>query len=119
VLARRGQLLDELSNLVAGGFTQRFAWAERLSKEPEQIKYVLDILSGWWRDVLVLASGSDVQITNVDHESELSEWASRYGLVVAQRMLKSIRDTVWKLEHNANQRLALEVLVLGLPGSVG
>lgn len=117
VLARRDLLLDELRGLAEEGYAQRFAWAERLSKEPDRVKYVLDVLSGWWRDVLVLASGSNVQITNVDREIELGEWAARYGLAVAQRMLKSIRDTAWQLEHNANQRLALEVLVLELPGS--
>ena len=117
VLARRNQLLDELRGLVEGGYAQRFAWAERLSKEPDRVKYVLDVLSGWWRDVLVLASESNVQVTNVDREAELGEWAARYGLAVAQRMLKSIRDTAWKLERNANRRLALEVLVLELPGS--
>ena len=54
-----------------GGYAQRFAWAERLSKEPDRVKVVLDVLSSWWRDVLVLASGSGVQITNVDREVEL------------------------------------------------
>jgi DNA polymerase-3 subunit delta' len=117
VLVRREQLLDELHGLAKGGVAQRFAWAERLSKEPDRVKVVLDVLSGWWRDVLVLASGSGVQITNVDREVELGEWAARYGLVVAQRMLKSIRSTSWQLEHNANRRLALEVLALEMPGS--
>lgn len=117
VLARRDQLLDELRGLVQGGYAHRFAWAERLSREPDRIEDVLDVLSGWWRDVLVVASGSGIQITNIDREAELSEWAVRYGLAAAQQMLKGIRDTVWKLDRNANQRLALEVLALELPGS--
>jgi DNA polymerase-3 subunit delta' len=116
-IVRRNQLLDELRGLVEGGAAQRFAWAERLSKEPDHVKVVLEVLSGWWRDVLVLAAGSGVQITNVDREAELAEWAARYGLIVAQRMLESIRDTIWKLDRNANQRLALEVLALEMPGS--
>jgi DNA polymerase-3 subunit delta' len=117
VLERRNRLLDELRELAEGGCVHRFSWAERLSNEPDRVHYVLDVLSGWWRDVLVLASGSGVQVTNVDREAELSEWAARYGVGAAQRMLRSIRATVWQLEHNANRRLALEVLALEMPGS--
>jgi DNA polymerase-3 subunit delta' len=76
----------------------------------------LDVLSGWWRDVMVLASGSDIQIANVDREAELGEWAARYGVSAAWRVLRQIRDTAWQLERNANRRLALEVLALELPG---
>jgi DNA polymerase-3 subunit delta' len=117
VLERRERLLDELRELVQGGSVQRFSWAERLSKEPDRVKYVLDVFSGWWRDVLVVASGSHVPITNVDRHAELSEWAARYGVVVARQVLGEIRDTAWRLERNANRRLALEVLALELPGS--
>lgn len=117
LLVRRHQLLEELRGLVGGGYVERFAWAERLSQEPDRVPYVLDVLSAWWRDVLVLASGSDVQITNVDHKVELRQWAARYSPGAAYQVLKSIRNTAWQLEHNANQRLALEVLALELPGS--
>jgi DNA polymerase-3 subunit delta' len=113
---QRDQLFDELREVLDGGYVQRFAWAEALSKEPERAREVLSLLSDWWRDVLVMSAGSDVQITNVDRESELVEWAARYGPATSQRVLKVIRETVWRLDHNANQRLALEVLALDLPG---
>ncbi len=117
VLDRRDQVLDELCELMEGGYALRFAWAERLSQDPDRVRHVLDVLSGWWRDVMVLASGSDAQIANVDRAAELGEWAVRYGVSIARRTLRNIRDTAWQLEHNANRRLALEVLVLELPGS--
>jgi DNA polymerase-3 subunit delta' len=73
------------------------------------------VLSSWWHDVLVLASESGIQVANLDRQPALQEWASRYGVEGAQRVLRSIRDTRWRLEHNANRRLALEVLMLDLP----
>jgi DNA polymerase-3 subunit delta' len=117
VLERREQFLDELRGLVRGRDTDRFAWAERLSKEPDRVRDALDLLSTWWRDVLVVAAGSGAQITNVDCETELKEWADRYSVALAHRVLRSARDTVWQLEHNVNRRLALEVLALEMPGS--
>jgi DNA polymerase-3 subunit delta' len=115
VLDRRERLLGELREMMTGGYTLRFAWAERLSHDPDRVRNALDVLSGWWRDVLVLASGSDVPIANVDRVAELDTWATRYGVSAAHRALRNIRDTAWQLERNANRRLALEVLVLELP----
>ena len=54
-------------------------------------------------------------MANLDRRPALQEWAERHGVEGAQRVLRSIRDTRWRLEHNANRRLALEVLMLDLP----
>jgi DNA polymerase-3 subunit delta' len=122
VLSRRDQVLEKLQGLDKlqgqdkGAYQHRFVWAEQLSRDPERVPYVLDVLASWWRDVLVLASGSEVRITNVDCRSQLAEWAARYDVATAQRVLHSIQDTVWRLDRNANRRLALEVLMLDLPG---
>ncbi len=117
MLSRRDQVLEKLQGLEKGTYQHRFAWAEQLSRDPERVPYVLDVLASWWRDVLVLASGSDIQITNVDCRSLLGEWAAQYDVATAWRVLTSIRDTAWRLERNANRRLALEVLMLDLPGA--
>jgi DNA polymerase-3 subunit delta' len=117
VLSRRVQVLERLQGLSKDAYRQRFAWAEQLSREPERVPYVLNVLASWWRDVLVLASRSDVQITNIDYRSQLGEWAAQYDVATARRVLTSIRDTAWRLERNANRRLALEVLMLDLPGA--
>jgi len=115
LLAERNQVLDQIGELSTGTYVRRFSWAEQLSRKPEQVPVVLEILTSWWRDVLVLTSGSGVQITNVDRRSQLSEWARRYDLFTARRVLRSIRETGWRLEHNANLRLTLEVLALDMP----
>jgi DNA polymerase-3 subunit delta' len=116
VLAERDQVLEELTRVVEGSYTARFAWAEKWSKRSERVPVVLDVLAAWWRDVLLLASGSATEITNVDHESRLDEWAARYDVATAQRALRGVHDTAQRLERNANLRLALEVLMLDMPG---
>jgi DNA polymerase-3 subunit delta' len=123
MLSRRDQVLEKLQGLdkhqglETGAYQHRFAWAEQLSRDSERVPYVLDVLASWWRDVLLLASGSDVEITNVDCRSQLEEWAAQYDVPTARRVLVSVRDTAWRLERNANRRLALEVLMLDLPGA--
>jgi DNA polymerase-3 subunit delta' len=115
VLAHRTEVLEKLLGLEAASYQARFLWADQLSRNVDQVPDVLDVLSSWWHDVLVLASESGIQVANLDRQPALQEWASRYGVEGAQRVLRSIRDTRWRLEHNANRRLALEVLMLDLP----
>jgi DNA polymerase-3 subunit delta' len=115
VLQRRAEVLGELVSLDRAMFRQRFAWAERLSRDPDQLGHTLDVFSSWWHDVLVLAAGSSVQIANIDQRNLLGEWAARYDVPTVQRVLRSVRDALWRLEHNANRRLVLEVLMLELP----
>jgi DNA polymerase-3 subunit delta' len=115
ILADRDQVLRKLTEPGAWRYASRFAWAEQLSRKPAQVGTVLDVLASWWRDVLLVASGSVAQITNVDRASMLRRWADRHGTVAAQKALSDILDTAWRLEHNANLRLALEVLMLELP----
>lgn len=115
VLARREQVLENLLGLEDASYQARFSWAEQLSRDVDQVPGTLDVLSSWWHDVLVLASGSGIEVANLDRRPVLQEWAARHGVEGAQRVLQSIRDTRWRLEHNANRRLALEVLMLDLP----
>jgi DNA polymerase-3 subunit delta' len=115
MLARREEVLEKVLGLEDASYQARFAWADQLSRNVDQVPHALNVLSSWWHDVLVLASGSGVQVANLDRRPALQEWAARYGVDVAQRVLRSIRDTRWRLEHNANRRLTLEVLMLDLP----
>jgi DNA polymerase-3 subunit delta' len=116
VLGERNQVLDQIEELSTGTYVRRFHWAEQLSKKPDQVPFVLEILTSWWHDVLVLTSESGVQITNIDRQAQLCEWAQRYDVFTAKQVLRSIRETGWRLEHNANLRLALEVLALDMSG---
>ena len=115
VLARREQVLEKLLSLEDGSYQARFSWADQLSRKPDRVPAVLNVLSSWWHDVLVLVSGSGVQVANLDREPVLQEWAARYDVKSVRQVLRGIRDTEWRLAHNANRRLALEVLMMDLP----
>jgi hypothetical protein len=54
-------------------------------------------------------------VTNIDRSYQIRVAASRYRLNTARLAIRSIQDTLWQLDRNANTRLALEVLMLNLP----
>ena len=116
VLERRDQLIQDMIELNQAPLTDRFAYAEQLSKKPEQIPDLLHTMSSLWHDILLVASGSSVPIANVDHQARLDQWAAHTDTNRAFQVLNSIHKTAQRLELNANQRLALEVLLLNLPG---
>lgn len=114
-LEQRERILNKLIDLSTATYVARFAYAEQLSKKDEQVPQVLEVLASWWHDVVMLASKSTVPIINVDRQAQLDQWAARIGVQTAAAMLRSVHQTAWQLEHNANLRLALEVLMLNMP----
>jgi DNA polymerase-3 subunit delta' len=118
VLVEREKTLEGIVALGHSTYVERFAWAESQSRKPEHIAGFLQTLSSWWRDVLLIAAKSSTPITNIDRKATLAEWAARYDVRTARDALKSIHDTAWRIERNANLRLALEVLMLDLPGVI-
>lgn len=118
LLARRSEHLDNLALLMSKGRVERLAYAAELSRDPALAREVLALWQGWWRDVLLLASGSHVAVTNVDRRVMLRQQAEKVTVRQAQRMVAQLRSTVKNLDQNVNLRLALEVLLLSLPSSV-
>ncbi len=122
LLARRDEHLGDLASLMSKGRVDRLAYAAGLSRDPESAKGALALWLGWWRDVLLLASGSRVPVTNVDQGAMLHQQAEQVTLRQAQRMVAQLQSTIRNLDQNVNLRLALEVLLLSLPsvdGNIG
>ncbi len=117
LLARRNEHLDNLASLMSKGRVERLAYAADLSRDPALVKEVLALWLGWWRDVLLLASGSHVAITNLDRKAMLHQQSGQVTIRQAQRMVAQLRSTTKNLDQNVNVRLALEVLLLSLPST--
>jgi DNA polymerase-3 subunit delta' len=117
LLARRDEHLDHLFSLMGKGRVERLAYAADLSRNPTLIREVLALWLGWWRDVLLLASGSHISITNIDRKDTLREQVGQVTVRQAQRMLVQLGSTLKNLDQNVNTRLAMEVLLLSLPSA--
>ena len=121
LLKRRTEQLDELAAVVAGDTEARFAFAGQLATRFSQNRPVvqerLDLWLDWWRDVLLVKAGLEERVTNVDRLEELRRRAASFSVGQVRDFIDSIQSTSDQLKRNANARLALEVLMLSLPGA--
>jgi DNA polymerase-3 subunit delta' len=120
LLEKRAQLLERLLEVIRGDNEPRFDYAAQLAAQFGQnraaVQEVLDLWLDWWRDLLLVKLGSSDTITNIDHEAELVEMAQALSLSQIRAFIGSIQAAAEQLEQNANPRLALEVLMLSIPG---
>jgi len=88
------------------------------------VRETLELWLGWWRDVMLTAGtsvGGDgretgpLLITNINRVEQIRTAAALYGLETASAAVRAIQQTLWRLERNANTRLAVEALMLDLP----
>lgn len=112
---QREQALTALESALLGNRGERFALVETLSLEKSNLLTMLDFWQGYWRDVLLIASGSRVPITNNDRVNSLEDLARIVGPENALQALETTRRTRDYLQKNANARLAMEVLLLDYP----
>jgi len=119
LLLQRSERIDRLIKVINGDCEERFAYAAQLADQFGQnrglVWEVLETWLGWWRDLLLVKLGCGNTITNVDLEAALGEMAEGYTLPQIRAFIKGIQEVGEQLKQNANPRLALEVLMLGIP----
>jgi DNA polymerase-3 subunit delta' len=112
---RRGQRLDELQALTAGGRVARLHYAETISRQPDDLEDVLGFWATWWRDVLLIQRGAGDAIINLDHRDQLAAQAGMLLPEQVEGVLALVMQTLRRIKANVNARLALDVLALRLP----
>lgn len=114
-LALRQQWLDDHLNLLRSNRIIRFEYAEKLSKDKDNLLEVIQVWLSFWRDILLQTAKSSRMITNVDRGDEISQLSRSLNLEAAQHMVATLRHASDLIISNANTRLVAEVLVLKLP----
>ncbi len=81
------------------------------AKNKEDIKYNLDILMAWFRDILLLKCGFDIaNLVNADRKKELSNLKNEYKIEDLLKIMHRILDTYTMLDYNINPKFSLEFL---------
>jgi DNA polymerase III subunit delta' len=115
-LDQRNQALDLLEDTLTQRRPQRFALADDLAKDKLAVLPLLELWLTYWRDLLLVVSGADLPLTNIDREASLHKLAQLTDLDAATLALNVTRGTLRTLQHtNTNTRLALEVMFLDYP----
>jgi DNA polymerase-3 subunit delta' len=118
-LAQREERLSELVSIIDGNNETRFASAADLStdfgKDRDGVYETLALWVDWWRDLLIVKTGLGNMAINIDRADVLHRMAQAYDLAQIRSAIGSLLEVGEQLKLNANPRLALEVLMLGLP----
>jgi DNA polymerase-3 subunit delta' len=115
-LPKRRHLLERISALSTGEIAPLFGLAEELGSDKEKTLELLDILTIFWRDVMLLLSGGK-EMANKDLMPLLQEEAARSTLEETMERIDLVSRSRQALLRNVNPRLALEVLFMRLARS--
>ncbi len=112
---QRAEWLAACSRLLSASRVDRFAFAEKASKDRETLRAMLLVWLAFWRDVLWQAGRPSAEASH-DEDKRAAAVARHVGLAEARGALASTERTLEQLTvTNVNARLALEVLLLDFP----
>jgi DNA polymerase-3 subunit delta' len=117
ILERRHAEIEALCSLVGAGRVDRLDFAARLSRDELYLGSTLELWLSWWRDLMLIKSGTTDAVTNADYRETLEEQATTYQLQHITDTIHAIQQTIQQIDANVNKQLALEVLLLNLPSS--
>jgi len=115
ILERRGAWLEDHQKLLSANRVERFTYADALTKEKDSIEAILQVWSSFWRDVLLVNTGSSVPVTNIDWKPQIESLAGEVNTAKAMAMVQAIEKTNQLIGKNVNTRLTFEILMLDLP----
>lgn len=115
LLGARTEALDQLETLLREDRVARFRYAAQAAKDAAALRELLVAWQVFWRDVLMVASGGDVPVVNVDRQGTVQALARSAGVEGAGAALEAVGAALDRFSRNANARLTLEVLLMDLP----
>lgn len=114
-LARRTQFLGDMLDLLRMHRAERLGYAAELSRDTAVLKEALVLWLTVWRDLLLLMSGGQTKIVNLDWQEMLQKVANRSTIAQAKEMITRLQAAYNNLDRNVNPRLNLEVVLLHWP----
>ena len=115
LLGRREERLNDLQSLISASRVEKFAYADKLSKDKESMRQAILVWLSYWRDVMLRTAQAQTPLVNVDRNLEIEELAQRMDLSAARRVVGNLEAVLEKMERNVNSRLLAEILLLDLP----
>jgi len=115
MLDEREARLNDLQTLIAASRVEKFAYADKLSKDKDSMRQAILIWLSYWRDVMLRTAQAETPLINVDRNMEIEDVASRLDLPSARKAVSGLENTLEKMERNVNTKLLAEVLLLDLP----
>ena len=88
------------------------------SRAPDATERWLEALLLWWRDVLLVQLGLFSRIVHLEEaeQTAIRNTAEQVDRATARKAAADIQQTLADLDTNVNSRLALDLLLMRLPG---
>jgi len=115
LLVEREERLNDLQSLISASRVEKFAYADKLSRDKESMRKAILIWLSYWRDVMLRTAQARTPLVNIDRNLEIEDLAGRMDLSSARRLVFDLESTLEKMDGNVNSRLLAEVLLLDLP----
>ncbi|HXD08558.1 MAG TPA: DNA polymerase III subunit delta' [Anaerolineales bacterium] len=115
LLEKREEHLNELLALLPASRVQKFAYADKLSRDKDAMRQALLFWLSYWRDVLLRTAQAETPLINVDRNLEIEDLASRMDLTSARLVVGGLENVLEKMDRNVNSRMLAEVLLLDMP----
>ncbi len=113
--AERQTYLSDLIELTCNNYHFRLDYANKCIKKDFPTVTILNLWLSWWRDVLLIRSGVDNNVINIDYLNDLRRFANALPTKEILTIVTRTYTTLQNLKYNVNARLNIEVLVLNLP----
>jgi DNA polymerase-3 subunit delta' len=114
-LGRRTQLYLDLLQVLGMHRAERLNYAYNISRDVLVQRETLILWLSIWRDLLLLRSGSQTKIINLDWLESLQNLALCSTVAQITEAIGRLQAALFNLDRNVNARLNIEVLLLKLP----
>jgi DNA polymerase-3 subunit delta' len=114
-MLEREERLNDLQSLISASRVEKFAYADKLSRDRESMRQAILIWLSYWRDVMLRTAQARTPLVNVDRNLEIEDLAGQMDLSSARRTVTDLENALEKMDGNVNPRLLAEVLLLDLP----
>ncbi len=113
IMTERATIISSACNLSMNSMLDLFAFGEQFDKDREKTLRTLEILTSFWRDMLLLRSES-TGIVNNDLSPLIEKEAARRSTELLLLGVETLGRTRQAILRNANVRLAMDVLSMQL-----
>ena len=118
-IEKRQEMLQQARSLGSLPMADLMDLSERLAarfrEDRGAVLYRLAEWLGWWRDIMLVQSGAEEGVANVDLLGELREDASDYSPADAVTLVQALRECRRRLEGNVQARIALDAMLVMAP----
>ncbi len=110
---------DAILDMIHADYGERFMYATHLADQykgnreitQEMLKVWIDV----WRDILLIKTGLNKAITNIDIQKRLEQLSRDMNLYDIRYFIRDIQEAIINLRSNVNARLAIEIMMMNIP----